>query len=90
MNALRESSTYQAILAEGRKQGLAEAWAEGFHDGKVELLGLLLQHRYSTLPAESAKRLDPLTSAQLNEFALAMMEFKGIEDVEEWLAQHLP
>jgi hypothetical protein len=54
----------------------------------VELLGLQLQHRFSTPPAESAKRLDRLTSAQLNEFAVAMLEFKSIEDVEDWLAKH--
>lgn len=33
---MRESSTYQLIVDEGRAKGLAEGWAEGRAEGRVE------------------------------------------------------
>ena len=80
---LRESSTYQEILREGK--------AEGKIEGKEEVVSLLLSRRFSTLPAEITHRLDRLTSSQFDELVLALFDFNSLTDLENWLSdQSIP
>jgi len=73
---------------EGRQEGRQEGRVEGLHQGKEELLALLLQQRFSTLPAAITENLDRLTSEQMNELGVAMLSFTSLSELEEWLARH--
>jgi len=93
---LRESSTYQEILAEGEARGLAEGEARGLaegearglHEGKEELLAILLQQRFSTLSQSVTDSLDKLSSEQMNELGKALFNFTSFADLEGWLLNH--
>jgi predicted transposase YdaD len=56
---MHESPTYQAILREGRKQGLIEAHNEGLIEGRVEEAGRILlmlgEDRFGE-PGEATRR----------------------------------
>jgi hypothetical protein len=56
---MHESPTYQAILREGRKQGLIEAHNEGLIEGRVEEAGRILltlgEDRFGK-PGEATRR----------------------------------
>ena len=85
----RDSSTYKEIFEEGREQGheqgLERGLEQGLHQGKEELLGLMLNQRFSTLPTDMTARLDKLTTDQLNEQGIAMFGFNSLADLEAWL-----
>lgn len=49
LQAIRESSTYQAILAQGRAEGLAEGRAEGRLATLRQILVLLLEQKFGSL-----------------------------------------
>jgi predicted transposase YdaD len=73
---MKESSTYQTILEEGKAEG------------KEEMLELLLQQRFSTLPTDITTRLDNLTADQMNDLAIALLSLTSLTDLERWLAEH--
>ena len=77
---MQDSSVYRAILAEGEAKGKAE--------GKEELLSLQLQRRFSTLPAGITQQLDKLSPQQMNELGLALFDFTGLSELEDWLRSH--
>jgi hypothetical protein len=72
---------------------LMTSWEEkgmerGLQKGKEELLSLMIEQRFSTLPAAITAGLDRLTSEQLNELGKALLGFNSLADLEEWLARH--
>jgi len=71
----------------GKHEGKLEGKIEGEHEGKEELLTLLLQTRFSTMPQELTDKLDKLTSKQLNELAVALLDFKSLDDLTAWLSR---
>jgi hypothetical protein len=82
-NCLRESSVYQAILAEGRAKGRAEARAEGEAEGRIaeakKLLLLLGQIRFGPPDKSTRASLEALTDLNRLE------EFSGrLLDVTNW------
>ena len=60
---------------------------EGRHEGKVETLSMLLQHRFSTMPDHVTKGLDKLSTDQLNDLLKSMLDFTSLSDLENWLAE---
>jgi hypothetical protein len=60
---------------------------QGLHQGKEEILALLLEQRFSTLPDGITERLDRLTSEQFNELAKALFGFASLEDLDAWLTE---
>ena len=79
--------TTMEIISSIRKEGRQEGRQEGLHQGKEELLTLQLQRRFSTLPSTTTKKLDKLTSEQLNELGMELLNFKSLAELEEWLAR---
>lgn len=63
-----------------------KGYKKGEIEGKEELLTLLLQTRFSTLPQALTEKLDKLTSKQMNDLAIALLDFKSLDDLAAWLA----
>ena len=61
---LKESSTYQAILAEGRAEGRAEGKSEGRTEGERALILQLGSQRFGPPDAATRARLDAITSTE--------------------------
>ena len=57
-------------------------------EGKEELLSVILEQRFSTLPDKITRQLDLLTSEQLNELGKALFSFTSLADLESWMLRH--
>ena len=73
---------------EGREEGREEGRVEGRQEGKEEMLSLILEERFSTLPDDFTRRLDRLTSEELDELGKTLLRFTSLADLERWLDQH--
>ena len=71
---------------EGREEGRAEGIEEGMRKAKVELAMALLTRKFGTLSSSLQTQLQNLSSAQLNDLALAILDFTILADAEDWLA----
>jgi flagellar biosynthesis/type III secretory pathway protein FliH len=81
----RDSTT--EMMTSWKREGLHEGMQRGLHQGKEEVLAIMLEQRFSTLPAAITARLDELTSDQLNALAAAIFQFNSLADLEDWLAR---
>jgi flagellar biosynthesis/type III secretory pathway protein FliH len=74
-------------IEKGLEQGLEQGRSQGQHEGKEELMTLLLEQRFSTLPASITGRLDRLSSEQFNELGKALGYISSLADLEDWLSK---
>jgi predicted transposase YdaD len=76
-------------LLEGRDEGLREGRNEGRAEGRrVEASALALrqlERRCGTLSPAITARIEALDLPQLEELALALLDFAGPQDLQEWL-----
>ncbi len=95
VRGMKESSTYQAILEEGRVEGEIKGREEGEIKGRVEgqAIGLLngeqnsllmiLRDRFGEVPAEVESRIRAVTeAARLQHAILRAIRISSIEDLE--------
>jgi predicted transposase YdaD len=82
---LKDDATME-IISSWRKEGRQEGRQEGRHQGKEELLTLLIQQRFSTLPPTITAKLDNLTSEQLNELGMDLSNVNSLAELEDWLS----
>jgi hypothetical protein len=80
-----EKEKTMELMSRWERKGLEQ----GLHQGKEELLALLLEQRFSTLPAGITEHLDRLTSEQLNDLGKALAGFTSLEDLDTWLTMAL-
>ena len=79
----RHTRAFQDILAEGRQEGLEQ----GRRREASALALRLLQRRCGSLEAATSARIEALSLPQLEELALALLDFQGAEDLQSWLAR---
>jgi predicted transposase YdaD len=81
-----------AGLAEPEKEANMEmmsSWTrQGRHEGKEELLAVLIRHRFGSVEQPVMTRLHQLSLDQLNELGAALLDFQTPADLETWLARH--
>ncbi len=82
-NYMRESTTYQAILREGKAEGIAEGIAQGLAQGKAEeakrLLLLLGRKQFGPAGEEVEAKIDAMSDVEkLEELN------KRVLDVSSW------
>ncbi len=82
---LTTSSTYKGIFAEGEARGKVKGKAEGKAEGKEEILSLQLHRRFSTLSPAITQKLDALSPEQMDELGIALLDFRSLADLEDWL-----
>jgi len=54
-------------------------------EAREEMLTLLLQHRFSALPAPITEKLNKLSGEQLKELGVELFNIQSLSEVEEWL-----
>jgi predicted transposase YdaD len=95
----RHTRAFQDILAEGRQEGVELGRQEGRQEGRElgheegrrreasVLASRLLERRCGTIDASTGSRINALSLPQLEELALALLDFRGAEDLQTWLEQ---
>ena len=88
----RHTRAFQDILEEGRQEGRQEGREEGLEEGRRREASALsalalrqLERRCGSLEAATSARIEALTLPQLEELALALLDFQGAEDLRSWL-----
>jgi predicted transposase YdaD len=98
----RHTRAFQDILAEGRQEGVELGRQEGREQGRE--LGLeegrrrqasalalrQLERRCGSLEDPTSSRIEALSLPQLEELALALLDFRGAQDLQTWLEQLQP
>jgi hypothetical protein len=78
----RHTRAFQDILAEGREEGRRR---------EASTLALRqLERRCGSLDAPTTARIEALSLSQLEELALALLDFRGVGDLQTWLEQLEP
>jgi len=83
----REFAAFEPEEQESTMEMMTSWEKKGQHEGKEELLTLLLETRFSTMPPEVTEKLDKLTSKQMNELVVASVGFNSLDDLKAWLAR---
>jgi predicted transposase YdaD len=94
----RHTRAFQDILQEGRQEGREEGRELGLEEGlevgrrrEASALALRqLEHRCGSLEVPTSSRIEALSLPQLEELALALLEFRGVGDLQTWLEQLEP
>jgi predicted transposase YdaD len=85
-----QSVAYKEIFGlgeeRGREQGLEKGWEQGLKTGELEITLRLLQRRCSAITPSQEARIRALPLPQLEALAEALLDFKGADDLEAWLA----
>ncbi len=77
----RHTRAFQDILAEGREEGREEGRRR-----EASTLSLRqLERRCGSLNAPTTARIEALNLSQLEELALALLDFRGVGDQQTWL-----
>ena len=67
-----------------------KGYDEGISQGKEGLVVRLIGKRFGSEAPQVAERLDRLTSDQLDELGLALLDFTEPAELDNWLAQRIP
>jgi predicted transposase YdaD len=90
----RHTRAFQDILAEGRQEGREEGRELGLEEGRRREASALalrqLERRCGSLEAPTSSRIEALSLPQLEELALALLDFRGVGDLQTWLEQLEP
>ncbi len=79
---VQDTQFYKDVFQKGQEQGLER----GLERGESELLLRLLTRRCGELSEEQRQRVRDLSAPQRQALAEALLEFKGMEDFQAWLA----
>ena len=94
----RHTRAFQDILQEGRQEGVELGRQEGRELGHEEgrrreasvLASRLLERRCGSIDVPTSARIEALSLPQLEELALALLDFRGVGDLQTWLEQLEP
>jgi predicted transposase YdaD len=78
----RHTRAFQDILAEGREEGREE----GRRREASTLALRQLERRCGSLDAPTSARIEALNLSQLEDLALALLDFRSAQDLQTWLA----
>jgi predicted transposase YdaD len=86
---LQETRVYQEAKAEGKVEGKVEGKlegkAEGKAQGKLEMLLMLLNHNFGSLPDDLTKQIKILPIERLESLCTASFNFQKLSDITTWL-----
>jgi predicted transposase YdaD len=80
-----ELGAYEALVEYWQQQ----AKQEGLQQGEVELVIRLLKRRCGTLSQSVEEQVRSLSIPQLESLGEALLDFQGIEDLENWFTNNL-
>jgi predicted transposase YdaD len=73
----------------GYERGQKEGRAEGRVEERRSLISFLLQQKIGAVPQALNDRLSPLSPDQLEELAIALLNFNTAEDLNQWFNTHI-
>jgi predicted transposase YdaD len=86
---LKQTRFYQEVLQEGRQAGLQEGrqagLQEGIQQGEADLVLRQLARRCGVLSTVQGARVRALSRQQLEMLGEALLDFRGMADLESWL-----
>lgn len=62
---------------------------KGRQEGKEEMVSIILEQRFSTLPESITSKLDKLTSTQFNQLGKVLLDLDSLEKLDAWLSEHV-
>lgn len=74
-------------IEKGRKEGRLEGRQEGRQEGETTILLSQLCRRFGNLSPALRNRISGLNTNQLEDLAIALLDFTTLADLEDWLAQ---
>ncbi|MEN9224311.1 MAG: DUF4351 domain-containing protein, partial [Thermostichus sp. DRC_bins_24] len=80
-DVMRESVTYQALVAESEQRGLTQ----GIQQEAAHLTLRQLRQKVGSLPVELETQIRSLPVERLEELGLALLEFETLADLTSWL-----
>jgi len=75
-------------VKQGWEEGMQSGRQAGIQAGKEDLVVRQLNRRFGTVSAEVMERIDHLSSEQLNELGVDLLDFKVPADLKTWLSRH--
>jgi predicted transposase/invertase (TIGR01784 family) len=81
LSDLRETKVYQEALEEGREEGREE----GELSAKKSLILRQLNLKLGSIPLRLEQKIKQLNPNQLDNLALALLDFSDLEDLHQWL-----
>ncbi len=87
---LKQTRFYQDVFAEGEQEGRQKGRQEGQQEGEATLVLRQLQRRCGELTPGVREQITRLNLPQLEALGEALLEFRGLADLEQWLATHGP
>ena len=82
----QEKEKAMEVLTYWEKKGREEGREEGLQRGKEQLIIRQMQRRVGLITSETEKRLEGLTSEQLDDLGEALLDFTSAQDLEGWLS----
>ena len=83
---LREG--WQEGVREGRQEGLQQGLQQGQQAGYANIILLQARLRFARLSPPTEKQIQALSLAQLEQLAVALLNFKTSKDLTAWLRTH--
>ena len=76
------------IVTSWMEQGIEQGIEQGQKGEAITLVLRLISRRVGKITPELESAINDLTLTQLEDLAEALLDFKSIEDLEQWLQQH--
>lgn len=77
----------EEFLQKGRQEGHQEGRQEGRQEGEQLLILRQLTHRFGAVPEDLSDRLSTLSLDQLEALGEALLDFRSLSDLTQWLEQ---
>ena len=84
----KEKKTTMGMVTSWRQEGLTQGKQEGITQGKEEVVVRQLRKRFGMVSERATTQIKTLSSEQLNDLAVVVLDFSGPADLEQWLAQN--
>ena len=67
--------------------GLEQGLEQGEQKGEATVIITLITHRFGNISEEIEAKIRSLSLSQLNELAIAQLDFTSVDNVMNWLSQ---
>jgi predicted transposase YdaD len=82
---MKESVVYQEIIREGLQQGIEQGVQQGMREEALSFTMRLLTRRIGEVAPELQAQIQELTTPQLEELGVALLDFNNASDLAAWL-----
>ena len=83
-----EKEEIMEITTSWEQMGISQGITQDITQGKEALIVRLLRRRLGSVPNTLTARLDTLTASQLDDLGEALLDFRAVADLQQWLDQN--